>query len=258
MHFLRINVMVDWRMDGGGTGTIYDRVTFLPWAFFFLSLWTPLPAVFLLFLSLRLLVPFTCLACPLWISVLQDSALWLKWSEVKVVQSCSTLCHPMDCPWNSPGQNTWVGSLSLIQGIFPTQVLNPGLPHWRWDDLCQLSHREARPLINHVLILHTVLGNLIHFHSHNDHLCAVDMQHTISCLDFALSAPVLVPSWAFTWPTFLWKLVDRDAGSTPISHLAGISILLYDKPTLVLEVASSLLLLWCIQHVWISPFFVDP
>ena len=30
-------------------------------------------------------------------------------------------------PWNSPGQNTGVGSLSLLQGIFPTQGLNPGL-----------------------------------------------------------------------------------------------------------------------------------
>ena len=32
-------------------------------------------------------------------------------------------------PWNSPGQNTRVGSLSLLQGIFLTQGLNPGLPH---------------------------------------------------------------------------------------------------------------------------------
>ena len=30
------------------------------------------------------------------------------------------------CPWNFPGQNTGVGSLSLLQGIFPTQGLNPG------------------------------------------------------------------------------------------------------------------------------------
>ena len=41
-------------------------------------------------------------------------------SEVKVTQSCLTLCDPMDCPWNSPDQNTGVGSLSLLQGIFPT------------------------------------------------------------------------------------------------------------------------------------------
>ena len=38
----------------------------------------------------------------------------------------------MDCsPWNSLGQNTGVGSLSLLQGFFPAQGLNPGLPHYR-------------------------------------------------------------------------------------------------------------------------------
>ena len=43
-------------------------------------------------------------------------------------------------PWNSPGQNTGVGSLSLLQGIFPTQGCNPGLPHHR-QILYQLSHK---------------------------------------------------------------------------------------------------------------------
>ena len=37
-------------------------------------------------------------------------------------------------------QNTGVDSLSLLQGIFPTQGLNPGLPHCRWI-LYQLSHK---------------------------------------------------------------------------------------------------------------------
>ena len=32
-----------------------------------------------------------------------------------------TLCSPVDSPWNSTGQNTGVGSLSLLQWIFPTQ-----------------------------------------------------------------------------------------------------------------------------------------
>ena len=41
--------------------------------------------------------------------------------KVEVTQLCPTLCNPMDCPWNSPGKNTGVGSLSLLQGIFPTQ-----------------------------------------------------------------------------------------------------------------------------------------
>ena len=42
-------------------------------------------------------------------------------------------------PWNSPGQNTGLGSLSLSQGIFPTHGSNPGLPHCR-QILYQLSH----------------------------------------------------------------------------------------------------------------------
>ena len=40
--------------------------------------------------------------------------------------------HGLYSPWNSPDQNTGVGSCSLLQGIFPTQGMNPGLPHCRW------------------------------------------------------------------------------------------------------------------------------
>ena len=43
-------------------------------------------------------------------------------------------------PCNSPGQNTGVGRLCLLQGIFPTQELNPGLMHCR-QILYQLSHK---------------------------------------------------------------------------------------------------------------------
>ena len=42
--------------------------------------------------------------------------------KVEVTQLYPTLCNPMDySPWNSPGQNTGVGRLSLLQGIFPTR-----------------------------------------------------------------------------------------------------------------------------------------
>ena len=64
----------------------------------------------------------------------------MKWSEVKVAQSCLTLCNPVDSPWNSPGQNTGVGCHFLLQGIFPTQGSNPGLPHCRQIHY-QLSHQ---------------------------------------------------------------------------------------------------------------------
>ena len=44
--------------------------------------------------------------------------------------------------WNSLGQNTRVGSLALLQRIFPTQRSNPGLPHCRWI-LDQLGHQGS-------------------------------------------------------------------------------------------------------------------
>ena len=59
--------------------------------------------------------------------------------KVKGAQSCAALCNPMGCT-DSPGQNTGVGSLSLLQGTFPTQGLSPGLrpcgqsPHWVWGE----------------------------------------------------------------------------------------------------------------------------
>ena len=48
--------------------------------------------------------------------------------------------HGLYSPQNSPGQNTGVGSHSLLQGIFPAQGSNPGLSHCRWI-LYQLSHQ---------------------------------------------------------------------------------------------------------------------
>ena len=47
------------------------------------------------------------------------------------VMSDSLWPHRLCSPWNSPGQNTGVGSHSLFQGIFPTQGSNPGLLHCR-------------------------------------------------------------------------------------------------------------------------------
>ena len=60
-----------------------------------------------------------------------------------------TLCHSMDCPWNLPAQNTGVGSLSLLQGIFPIQRSNPCLLHCRWI-LYQLSHKGSPRILEWV------------------------------------------------------------------------------------------------------------
>ena len=64
-------------------------------------------------------------------------------SESHLVMSDSFQPHRLYSSWNFPGQNTRVGSLSLLQGIFPSQRSNPGLPH-RSQILYQLSHK-GRP-----------------------------------------------------------------------------------------------------------------
>ena len=58
---------------------------------------------------------------------------------VKVKVSRSLRPHGLYSLWNSLGKNTGVGSLSLLQGIFPAQGSNPGLPHCR-RILYQLSY----------------------------------------------------------------------------------------------------------------------
>ena len=63
---------------------------------------------------------------------------WSEWVKVSVVSDSLWLYSPC----NSPGQNTGVGSHSLLQEIFPTQGLNPGLPHCR-QTLYQLSHKGS-------------------------------------------------------------------------------------------------------------------
>ena len=63
--------------------------------------------------------------------------------ESHLVVSDSLQPHGLYSPWNSPGQNTGVGSHSLLQGIFPTQGLNSGLLHCRWI-LYQWSQQQSQ------------------------------------------------------------------------------------------------------------------
>ena len=59
-----------------------------------------------------------------------------KRCEVKVTQSCPTLCDPMEySPWNSPGQDTGVGSLSLLPGNLPNPGMEPRSPALQVDSL---------------------------------------------------------------------------------------------------------------------------
>ena len=60
------------------------------------------------------LIPCTCQKC-----------------ESHSVMSNTLRPHGLYSPWNYPGQNTGVGGCSLLQEIFPTLGLKPGLPHCR-------------------------------------------------------------------------------------------------------------------------------
>ena len=76
--------------------------------------------------------------------------IWKCQSVSRSVVSDSLQPHGLYSHWNSLGQNTGVGSLSLLQGIFPTQGLNPGLLHCK-QILYQLSHKGSPRILGWVV-----------------------------------------------------------------------------------------------------------
>ena len=66
-------------------------------------------------------------------------------SESHSVVSDSLQPHGLYSPWNSPGQNSRAGRLSLLQ-VIPTQGFNPGFPHCKWI-LYQLNHKGGPVVI---------------------------------------------------------------------------------------------------------------
>ena len=81
-----------------------------------------------------------------------------------VAQSCPTFCNPMDCSLpgssvhgDSPCKNTGVGSHVLLQGLFPIQGLNPGLPHsvlsvLPWKPSWQINWETMEPVTDFILL----------------------------------------------------------------------------------------------------------
>ena len=104
-------------------------------------------------MDVHIIVPGVTLPFP-------EGCAWPLRHSMDISQSCPTQScrsvlsdslqpHGFYSPWNSPGQNTEVGSFSLFQGIFPTQGSNPGLPHCR-QILYQLSHKGSPRILEWV------------------------------------------------------------------------------------------------------------
>ena len=110
-------------------------------------------------------------------------------SESRSVVANPLQPHGLYSPWNSPGQKTGVGSRSLLQGIFPTQQLNPSLLHCRWI-LCQLSYQGR----------HTFWLRI------DKKLCRD--HHTKSCLDLCMTTNCVTQNaWqsiAYTHRSYMW------------------------------------------------------
>ena len=108
-----------------------------------------------------------------------------SFSHVQLCAILWTAAARLLCPWDSPGKKIGVGCHSLLQGIFPTQGLIPGLLHCR-QILYQLSHLGSLQLnntedisldvfqINHSIFIYlkgalikALVGNIVSFFSKN-------------------------------------------------------------------------------------------
>ena len=111
-----------------------------------------------------------------------------------VAQSCSTLCDPMDYSppgfsihGNSPGKNTGVGCHAFLQGIFPTQGLNPGLLHYRWILYC-LGH-QGIPRILEWISLSLLQGIFL---THESNRCLLHCRQILYQLGYQGSSTISI------------------------------------------------------------------
>ena len=105
----------------------------------------------------------------------------MKWSVSGSVVSDSLQPHGLQfarllCSWNSLGKNTGVGCHSLLQGIFLTQGLNPGLPYCR-QFLYHLSHQGS---------------------PYNTYIQHIN-QSVIETVDYAMTATFEGKAYTITW-----------------------------------------------------------
>ena len=169
-------------------------------------------------------------------------------------------------PWNSPGQNTEVGSHSLLQGIFPTQGSNPSPPDCRWI-LYQLS-RQGSPFytgwcihVSAFLPVHPTLSPFpsvftylfsmslfpflsckqVHlYHFSRFRVCVLIYHICFSLSDFTLYDRLQVYPRHYKWSNFApfhWRLI-LNWNTLLVSGLVGLIVLLKSPQQLYESVLS--------------------
>ena len=132
-------------------------------------------------------------------------------------ESCSAVSdslrpHGIYSPWDSPGQNTEVGSLSLLQGIFPTQGSNPSFLYCR-QILYQLSHKGSPGILEWVVYHASICWLILPF---------LLFRIPISCLWWVLILPLELNF--VSHPGHFLFLFFHSTLSTPLlkTHLLGL------------------------------------
>ena len=102
------------------------------------------------------------------VSICWEAVGVMTWSQPKLSESCSVMSDSLQLTDYAVHQilHTGVRSLSLLQGIFPTQRSNPGLPHCR-QTLYQLSHKGSplgsQPTWAQILLYHSIAVQPVHY-----------------------------------------------------------------------------------------------
>ena len=122
---------------------------------------------------------------------------------LRLLPVCSVVLDPLQpnglsparllCLWDSLGKDTGVGCHALLQGIFPTQGLNPGLLRCR-QILYHLSHQGSPPWS-----FPTSTCKFFHFHLKNNlqsiAKAIIPVQDLIvSHLDYTTAIAAMIPS----------------------------------------------------------------
>ena len=97
---------------------------------------------------------------PVSVSQLRKLHWWFSCCCVQLLRSHELLSARLLCPWDSPGENTGVGCYFLLQGVFPSQELNPGLLHCR-KMLYRLSYKASPyiPIYIYIFILLSLVSS---------------------------------------------------------------------------------------------------